>query len=553
MPIPMTRIACLCLGLSVLLAAPARAATGPLLSLLNLAAVPQIEIARTRPVTPAQQPGASLNFADSTAVDLDSDEAGRWSRQGDEAIWRLLLRSPDALNLSLTLQHLNLPAGGSLRLYDGDGLLWHGPIAAETLNRRERYWTPLVPGERLLLELRVPASAREATRLGIGALHHGYRAIDSRAKSGSCNVDVACPEADPWTDQVRSVARITIGGRRLCSAVLLNNTREDGDPLLLTANHCGVGESAELSAASVVVYWNYETSRCGGNPDGSLRQNQSGATLLASGEGADFSLLRLDQVPPASYQVYYAGWDASGSNPASGASLHHPSGDEKRISLFNRQAFKRTANVDGSPVQSWEVFWDRGITEPGSSGSGLWNSQRRVIGQLSGGNSSCSAQDASDVYGRLDVAWRAGSAATERLQPWLDPGNSGVLAIDGLNSGSGGIFANRDQYDALPADQSRLMLDVLNNDHGTGPLRLVGASARDGLVRIENNRLVFDWQDSHAVEDELRYELVDRYGQRQEGEVLLRREVSDFASGRGGALGGLSLLVLGLLWRRRRR
>lgn len=527
------------------LSLPAQAASGPLLSALTLGVVPLINVAR--PLADAlPERGASLNFADRATLQLSSRDQGRWELRAGQAIWRLALHSDEARNLSLTLSDLQLDPAAELRLYDGQGSLWHGPIDGEALTQQDRYWTPLVIGDTLLLELRVPLTAQADSHLAISALHYGYRDLDNRAKSGSCNVDVACPEADPWTDAVRAAARITVGGRRLCSAVLLNNTRQDGDPLLLTANHCGVGESDDFPASSVVVYWNYETSRCAGNPDGSLSQNQSGSTLLARGEAADFSLVRLNRQPPANFRAYYAGWDATGANPSSGASVHHPSGNEKRISFYTRQASKRTVNVDGSPVQSWEVFWSRGVTEPGSSGSGLWNAQQRVIGQLSGGSSSCESQQASDVYGRLDVAWQAGNLPSERLRPWLDPIGSGAQLLDGLDPSDGNLLASNDLFGDLPTDQTQLALEVLSNDRGVGPLRLSDASADQGQVRIVDNRLQYDWPDTATDADRIRYQVTDRNGETQQAEVLLERRIEVVPAGRGGALlwPGLLLLLL---------
>src|SRR2546430_7736985 len=50
-------------------------------------------------------------------------------------------------------------------------------------------------------------------------VYHGFRGWKDAAvtgKSGSCNIDVACPEGRPWTDEIRAVERITIGGTVLC-------------------------------------------------------------------------------------------------------------------------------------------------------------------------------------------------------------------------------------------------------------------------------------------------------------------------------------------------
>jgi hypothetical protein len=93
-----------------------------------------------------------------------------------------------------------------------------------------------------------------------------------------------------------------------------------------------------------------------------------------------------------------------------------------------------------SGAQTWDVQqWDDGITEPGSSGSPLFDQNHRIIGQLFGGGSACSGSyenGQGDSYGRFGVSWDAGASPSARLKEWLDPGNTGALIIDGYPTGS---------------------------------------------------------------------------------------------------------------------
>ncbi|MGJ8668990.1 MAG: trypsin-like serine peptidase [Oceanococcus sp.] len=516
----------------------------PWLSRVLLDAIPSQTIEREITTNLALAPSTALDYAQSVQTDISSTESGSWTIENGQATWRLKLHSPDAHNLSITLSELNLAKDASLRLYDAQGELWHGPISAAKLTGRDRFWSAIVPGEYILLELSQPSDATRSS-LRVSSVHHGTTSWDSTAKSGSCNVDVACSSADSWTDAVRATARITIGGRRLCSAVLLNNTLQDGTPLLLTAKHCGIEESADMGAGSVVVYWNYESSQCGGSANGNLRQQQSGGTLLAEGSNADFSLIRLDSKPLAQYGVYYAGWDSRALAPTSGASVHHPSGDEKRISFYQQNARARSANVDGNSVASWEVFWDQGITEAGSSGAGLWNSQHRIVGQLSGGNSSCSQPDASDVFGRLDAAWEASSSPAGQLKTWLDAGQTGRRSFDGLDSRNTTASATTDRFQSVPQDSQLIRLDVLSNDTGAQPLRLIGAQAENGLVQLNGQQLSYQFPPD-ATSDTIEYQFVDRWGTSANGTVLIDKPEKTIASvnARGGSLGILALLLL---------
>ena len=88
---------------------------------------------------------------------------------------------------------------------------------------------------------------------------------------------------------------------------------------------------------------------------------------------------------------------------------------------------------DGSHL--W-VIWDRGTTEGGSSGSPLFDRNKRVIGQLHGGFGQCT--NVNDWYGRLSTSWRGGGTSASRLADFLDPLSTGAMTLDGRDSDGGG-------------------------------------------------------------------------------------------------------------------
>ncbi|MDB4859654.1 dockerin type I repeat-containing protein, partial [Candidatus Marinimicrobia bacterium] len=77
----------------------------------------------------------------------------------------------------------------------------------------------------------------------------------------------------------------------------------------------------------------------------------------------------------------------------------------------------------------WDIdSWDDGTTEPGSSGSPLFDGiSHRIIGQLYGGVASCT-NFGYDTYGKTSVSWNLG------LNEYLDPNNLGVNYIDGIDA-----------------------------------------------------------------------------------------------------------------------
>jgi hypothetical protein len=386
-------------------------------------------------------------------------ERGRWQTLPDGTLsWRLRLHSAGAKSLSLHFAPFVLPPAASVQIYDPAGHLLHGPYTAAQATL-QGLWTSIIPGEELVIEARLPAADASALRLGIASVYHGYRdwkETGATPKSGSCNIDVACPQGDAWRDEIRSAARITVNGQFLCSGQLVNNVRQDLRPYFLTANHCGIGDQPGDAgpASSVVFYWNYQTSSCGGTPDGSLSQTQSGSQFVADDVTSDFTLLQLAAAPRAEFNTYFAGWNVTRQTPQSGAGIHHPSGDEKRISLYDTpaQAVQGQFPGSGAAIEGWQVRWAQGVTEGGSSGSGLWDQNRHVVGVLSYGDASCDNQNGTDIYGRLDAAWTASPQPAGQLKAHLDPDNTGATILDGRDAtGSGSAGASYNLGGALPA------------------------------------------------------------------------------------------------------
>lgn len=419
--------------------------------LASLASVPRVSlpaVALSKALAAEPKKNRPFQFAVGVATDFTLAH-GAWDTLPDGTRrWRLRLDSPGAKSLSLHFFPFDLPPGASLWIYAADGSLVQGPWRAANATPGG-LWTPSLPQDSLVIEARVPAAQASQLRLGIAAGFHGFRDWKDAgvpAKSGSCNIDVACPTDGVWADEIRSVALIEFGqtNRYLCSGQLLNNTEQDLDPLFITADHCGIGPGPnDESPDSVVLYWNYQRSQCRGSAAGSIADTQSGSTFLADDAKADFTLLHLNASPNA-FGVFYAGWNAeptsnSGSN--CGVAIHHPSGDEKAISFYQTAINPEDdVLIEIQRVNAWRVpRWAYGTTEQGSSGSGLWNSRHELIGVLSGGDAACTNRSGSDFFGRLESGWAPmNSTASGQLRAHLDPNNlrtTGNLHIPGLDPG----------------------------------------------------------------------------------------------------------------------
>ncbi len=369
----------------------------------------------------------------------------------DRAAWQTLddgrlvrrweIQVPGALSLDFLFTEFWLPHGAELYLYDRASTLVRGPFSDRHHSASGVLATPFVPGDTALIEVVAPAAAARYVKLELGEVTAAYRPLwdlDSAEKSGSCNVDVVCPEGDEWRDQIRSVARYTRSGGFLCTGQLIDNTSGDGTPYFLTANHC---VSTASHAQSMVLYFNYESPTCrmpgsmsSGTPIGlgGFDDTLSGATLRATNDHSDFTLVELNQAPPASYNTFASGWDRDETPANAVTAIHHPQGDEKRISFENDPVCASSYLGDcGGDGSNWRIAdWDLGTTEGGSSGSGLWNEAKRLIGQLQGGFAACGNDDP-DWYGRFSVSWDFGTDSASRLKEWLDPGDTDAPFLDG--------------------------------------------------------------------------------------------------------------------------
>ncbi len=196
------------------------------------------------------------------------------------------------------------------------------------------------------------------------------------------------------------------GVRYFCSGSLVSTRDNSFIPYLLTA-----GTASTVKPRRGHSKWTYQTASCGGPPPASRSdstKSTQGAHLIdwAPLEGGDFSLLLLRDVPPG---VTFAGWDADDPGLTSGlVGVHHPAGSWKRIS-FGERVGDRAASIDGAsaPADRYlQVLWDKGRTEPGSSGSPLFSSPGVIVGTLTYGPVSnvataCEISPSIDGYGRF--------------------------------------------------------------------------------------------------------------------------------------------------------
>ncbi|WP_179375658.1 T9SS type A sorting domain-containing protein [Winogradskyella wichelsiae] len=390
-------------------------------------------------------------FGHDIYVDHNFNDVGEWTTlDNGDRIWRMSYTSKGAYTLNFMFDVFQIPEGAKLYVYNNEKTDLLRPFTYHNNNAEEVLGTWLVEGDQAWIEYYQPANVAGEAKITVGSVIHGYRTADSFQKalgdSGNCNQDVDCdiaPASDPYNidtvkDNVKkAVGMLVTNGSGFCSGTLVNNTNNDGTPYFLTANHCGGGEGSWAFRFN----WRSPNPVCAttaSSSNGSYDQTVSGATLRANSSQSDVELV---EITDASFfannpDVVWAGWNNSKTTtPNLNFGIHHPSGDIQKVSRDDDGATRTSTTFNGnSNAQMWQINdWDLGVTEGGSSGSGLFNETGHLIGMLSGGSAACSGTTDNggfDIYGRFGVAWDYGSTSSTRVKDWLDPSNSGVEILD---------------------------------------------------------------------------------------------------------------------------
>ncbi|MEL6389171.1 MAG: trypsin-like peptidase domain-containing protein [Bacteroidota bacterium] len=272
----------------------------------------------------------------------------------------------------------------------------------------------------------------EAMDLGFGA------AFD-------CQININCEQGEDFSLQKSGVMRIQMvaeEGIALCTGTLMNNTRFDNDPLVLTAYHCLYPGSGPLTP--MYDMWsfdfNYESFSCADPESEPIPLSIRGAEVLAEWQETDMMMLRIQGEIPSDANVYYNGWDRRQDHrPDRSVLIHHPAGDIKKITIDNDALTPFVSTITWNNNTQTPAFshfvndFDEAVYQPGSSGAGLFDDAGQVIGQLHGGPLSDELCGIGIGYsGRLSESWDGGGTPETGVRNWLDPIGSGVEVLEGI-------------------------------------------------------------------------------------------------------------------------
>lgn len=335
----------------------------------------------------------------------------------------------EAFAFRVLLRDVVLPKGARVWVHAGDTSL--GPFEDALLDPEGKMWLPPIRGAEAVVEVEVPATAGVALSAPSFTIGEVMELVSDPAEGSfdpqvwtDCDVDARCVSTATLStiDILReATARLTfVDGAFsfLCSGGLLNDNDPTGfRPYLLTANHCF---DTQASASSLVAYFDYWTSGCGGSaPSLGSVPSVAGSTLLATNPSSDFTMVELSGNPAGT--TWYLGWTTT--DPTSGSAMHrvsHPQGSTQR---YSAASFTGSAGIvcDGLPTGDFHYSAGTvGSTAGGSSGAPVTQTvggDALVVGQLLG---ACHFQSWDDCnYSTYNYVDGAFSTTFPSVRFWL--------------------------------------------------------------------------------------------------------------------------------------
>jgi hypothetical protein len=152
-------------------------------------------------------------------VDFDMQNSGTWSEVENGRIWSLKIVSKGAYSINLAYNKFYLPKNSRLYIYNEEKSVLQGPFTSENNTKDGTFSSDLIQGSAIILEYFEPDSIKESPDISISKIVHAYRNLFPTStkgfgSSGSCNIDVNCPEGDAWQNESNAVAMILIGDTR---------------------------------------------------------------------------------------------------------------------------------------------------------------------------------------------------------------------------------------------------------------------------------------------------------------------------------------------------
>jgi hypothetical protein len=423
-------------------------------------------------------------------------------------VWRLQVAIPTSIAMKVEYTSFVLPKGVTYFVQNGNKDQLIGGFDYTSNPNSESMAHDMVQGDVVNMEMDIAAGVDlSQIQLQVDHMYGFYRGANTinnlfgeanvsgtyqLGQADTCGINLNCPVASPWYTYSFAVAHIWItdidtagatGG--FCSGTLIGNTANDCKAYFLTASHC---DEENNYNSPHFKFWeftfDFRAPRCEGGGTPNTSKILKGADFKARSfytipSGAttgplygDFILLQLKDPTNqlSAWDRYLAGWNRTNqTNDSIWVGFHHPKGDVMKFTKYFQMDSTGATSVfnTDSLGTHWGAHHNIGGTEPGSSGSGLWEgSTGRLLGDLTGGltpsqakicTPSSAANSPSTYAANYSKIWHnwyntydsahsimindstkgpetywsdSINATNSRLQPWLDPTNSGVTTLN---------------------------------------------------------------------------------------------------------------------------
>lgn len=366
------------------------------------------------------------------------EQADLVAKAENKNIWVLKLESEKAEGYQFIFSKFNIPEKGELFIYNEDKSMLLGAFTSANNRDDNTFLTQYINGNIVYVEYIEPIGAKSEIYLEklVYIFEKNFREDKGPFSDGngaaSCQINTSCPEGKGYDIEIKSTVIILekksfLGSDYwgICSGALINdgnNYQIRKNPLLFSSNHCYEDKDNKLSDINNWVFlFRHEGLFCNSNGSEigkSTTKSALGARVIARDVGSksnDFLLLELKNTIDdiAKFDIAYAGYDMHswfvepGNFLSPLTNIHHPKGDIKKISISEKPAVSTGWNKAGD--DHWDVTMTKGFSsEPGSSGSPLFDANHKVIGVCHGGDITvtCTSNRNSFItcFGKLSVA-----------------------------------------------------------------------------------------------------------------------------------------------------
>jgi len=385
-------------------------------------------------------------------TDISITNEGKWTQKGNVSIWTLTIESKGALSINLIFDEFFLSVGSEFNIYNDTKTLRFGPVSPKHNKLSRKLATDIIKGSSVTLVLTEPSTLENMKSfISVKYVVHGFATFCSFGDATlNCHINASCSQANELADEKYAVARILVNnGQSCCSGSLINNTCNDLTPYFLTAFHCvdfdedRILDSGEEDDIETWLFsYRYISPNCTPSSEPSSWVTYSGADFKAYNNETDFLLVKMEDQPTSSTGLTYTGWSRYDNFPFQNegtTGLHHPGGDVMKFSSDNSEPVENENDVrfyynypnsyfTMNEGTLWEVEFDNGAYEWGSSGSPLFDPNNRIIGQLVGGSVQCPPEPG--FYGRISESWARSQNNDEQLAHWLDPNDTGAMTTN---------------------------------------------------------------------------------------------------------------------------